>query len=60
MSTRFRHPVMSSDLLPRALSYPDSPDDILAPLRDAGEVGLEEALDDFFIEVDTNAQGCDI
>jgi len=51
---------MSSDLLPRALSYPDSPDDLLAPLRDAGEVGLEEALDDFFIEVDTNAQGCDI
>ena len=60
MSTRFRHPVWSTDLLPRTLSCPDSPDDLLAPLRDAGEVGLDEALDDFFIEVAPNAQGCDI
>lgn len=59
MSTRFRHPVWSSDLLPQALSYPDSPDDLLAPLLNSGDP-QPEALDDFFIEVDTSAQGCDI
>lgn len=60
MSTRFSHPVWSSDLLPRALSYPDSPDDLLAPLLNSGDPQPEEFVDKFFIEVDTGAQGCDI
>lgn len=60
MSTRFRHPVWSQDLLPRALSYPDSPKDLLAPLLNSADPQPEEFVDKFFIEVDTNAQGCDI
>ena len=60
MSTRFRHPVMSSDLLPRTLSYPDSPDDLLAPLLNSDDPQPNEFVDDFFIEVAPNASGCDI
>ena len=38
----------------------DTPDDLLSPLRDAGDPLPSECLDNFSIPVDTNPAGCDM